>query len=130
MRQMEDRSHPASTPNQPRHRVHVVAWLRRPADRLLIRHWLAITVGSTIVAWRPLSAAELAHELEHVRQWQRHGLRFVPRYLRASWRAWRSGADPYRDNVFEARARSAAAGVSRPQPGGSPSPADPGTMPR
>jgi hypothetical protein len=69
--------------------------------------WLAITIGRWIFAWRPLDAAELAHELEHVRQWQRYGLVFIPRYLAESRRAARSGGDRYRDNRFEVEARAA-----------------------
>ncbi len=86
----------------------MVPWLRRPGHRLLVSNWLAITVGHWILAWRPLDAAELAHEMEHVRQWQRYGVRFIPRYLRASWQAARRGGDRYRDNVFERAARAAA----------------------
>jgi len=70
-------------------------------------HWLAITIGRWVFAWRPLDGAELAHELEHVRQWRTNGLLFIPRYLRESRRAARSGGDRYRDNGFEVRARAA-----------------------
>jgi hypothetical protein len=35
-------------------------------------------------------------------------VRFVPRYLAASWRARRSGGDWYRDNPFEREAQAAA----------------------
>jgi hypothetical protein len=96
----------------PRHRLIVLPWLRRPGQRLLLPTWLAITVGRWIFAWRRLEPAELAHEIEHVRQWRRYGLLFIPRYLRASWRAVRAGGDRYRDNVFEAAARRAAAGAA------------------
>ena len=91
----------------PPHRVHIVPWTRRLGG-LVLPGWLAITVGRDIWAWRPLGPAEAAHELEHVRQWQRHGPPFAARYLRASWRAWRRGGDPYRDNAFEVAARRAA----------------------
>lgn len=84
-------------------------WLRPVGQRLLLPSWLAITVGRWIFAWRPLNDAELAHELAHVRQWQRYGLLFIPRYLRASWRAVRAGGDRYRDNAFERAAQAAAA---------------------
>ena len=76
-------------------------------------HWLAITIGRWVFAWRPLNEAELAHELTHVEQWQRFGLTYVPRYLRASWRARRAGGDSYRDNAFERAAQSAAEVVAR-----------------
>jgi hypothetical protein len=74
--------------------------------------WLAITIGRWIFAWRPLDEAELAHELEHVRQWRENGLRFIPRYLGESRRAARSGGDRYRDNRFEVEAHAAAEAAS------------------
>ncbi|HET7678488.1 MAG TPA: hypothetical protein VFK38_11625 [Candidatus Limnocylindrales bacterium] len=90
-------------------RLHVLPWLRRIGGRLLIPDWLAITIGRDIVSWRPLARAELAHELEHVRQWRVHGWRFPLRYLLASLRARRGGGHWYRDNAFEVAARAAAA---------------------
>jgi hypothetical protein len=86
----------------------IVPWLRLPGSRLVLPGWLAITIGPVIVSWRALDGPELAHELEHVRQWRRHGLRFIPRYLRASRGAARAGGDGYRDNPFEVAARRAA----------------------
>jgi hypothetical protein len=77
---------------------------------MLIPDWLAITIGRDIWTWRALSEAELAHELEHVRQWQRFGPLFVPRYAWASWRAARAGGHWYRDNAFEVAARATASG--------------------
>ena len=94
------------------HRLHVLPWLRAIGGRVLIPGWLAMTVGRDIVSWRPLSPAELAHELEHVRQWDRYGIRFVARYGRASWRAAQAGGHWYRDNAFEVAARAAAARTS------------------
>lgn len=91
----------------PRHCVHVWPRTRRPAQRLLLPNWLAITLGRHIICWRPLDEPELVHELAHVAQWQRYGLRFIPRYLRASLRARRAGADRYWDNLYELEARSA-----------------------
>lgn len=96
----------------PDHRLIVLSFLRRPAQRLILPNWLAITLGPLILAWRPLDAAELAHELAHVQQWQRHGLRFPWLYWRASQRAQAAGGDRYRDNVFEIEARSAADAVT------------------
>ena len=90
------------------HHCIVVPSLRRPGARWLLPGWLAITVGPVIVSWRPLDAAELAHELEHVGQWRRHGLRFIPRYLGAARSAVRRGGDRYLDNPFEVAARRAA----------------------
>lgn len=75
---------------------------------MFVQGWLAITIGRHIWSWRDLDERELAHELCHVRQWRRYGARFIPRYARASWRAWRAGGDPYRDNAFEVAARQAA----------------------
>ncbi len=89
------------------HRVHVWPWLRRPCS-LLLADWLAITVGRRIFAWRPMSEEELEHEVEHVRQWQRHGWTFPVRYAAASIRARRAGKRWYRDNRFEREAREAA----------------------
>jgi hypothetical protein len=86
----------------------VMPWLRRPAQRMIMPDWLAITIGRWILAWRELDPAELAHELAHVGQWQRHGLLFIPLYLRASWTAARAGGNRYADNIFEIEARAAA----------------------
>jgi hypothetical protein len=91
----------------PSYRLHVVPWLRAPAQRLLMPTWLAITIGRHIVAWRPLDEAELAHEVAHVEQWSREGPLFIVRYLRASSRAARAGGDRYRDNEYEQEARRA-----------------------
>ena len=88
------------------HRVHVMPWLRRPGS-LMLRDWLAITVGRHILAWRDLDARELRHELEHVRQWRRNGPLFGITYLLASYRAWRGGGRWYRDNPYERAAREA-----------------------
>ena len=96
----------------PRHRVHVMRVLRRPGGRVF-RDWLAITLGRHIWAWRELSAAELAHEVTHVRQWARHGWLFPAAYALASWRAAKRGGHWYRDNAFETEARSAADVVAR-----------------
>ena len=90
--------------------------LRAIGSRLLLPDWLAITIGTTIVSWRRLEPHELAHELEHVRQWRRHGsLGFVVRYLLASFDALRSGHDWYRDNAFEREARATASGIGAEQ---------------
>jgi len=85
-----------------------------------MRGWLAITIGRWILAWRPLDVTELAHELEHVRQWRANGLRFVPRYLSESRRAAAAGGDRYRDNRFEVEARAAADAAVREREAGEP----------
>ena len=94
------------------HRVVIVPWLR-VVGRFVIPEWLAITIGRTIFAWRELSAGELAHELEHVRQWGRHGIAFPVVYAAASLRARRAGKSWYRDNRFEQAARKAASRISK-----------------
>ena len=90
-------------------RIHVWPWLRRPGGRLL-PDWLAITLGRHVFAWRQMNERETAHELTHVRQWQRHGWSFPIVYLFESLRARRSGRHWYRDNRFEVEARKAAGG--------------------
>lgn len=90
-----------------RHRVVVLPWLRLLGG-LVVDRWLAITIGRTIFAWRRLTDVELEHELEHVRQWARHGILFPFVYLAESLRARRAGKRWYADNRFEAEARKAA----------------------
>jgi hypothetical protein len=96
------------SPGIPAYRVHVIGWLRRPGGLLLLPNWLAITIGRDIFSWRALTNAELAHELEHVRQWRRHGALLAVRYLADSWRSWRAGTGWYAGNRFEREARAAA----------------------
>jgi hypothetical protein len=74
----------------------------------MLPDWLAISLGRHVIAWRDLDEAELAHELEHVRQWQEHGLTFPLSYLAASVAARRAGRHWYRDNRYEVAARKAA----------------------
>ena len=99
--------------HDPDHRVHVWPWLRGLGGRVL-EDWLAITLGRHIFAWRTMSAAELAHELEHVRQWQALGWwRFPIAYAAASLQARRRGKRWYADNRFEEAARAAARGATK-----------------
>lgn len=93
-------------PARPAHRVHVWPWLR-PAGRLVLRDWLAIALGSHVLAWRKLSERELRHELAHVAQWRRHGPFLIPLYALEAWRARRSPDGWYRGNPFEVEARAA-----------------------
>ena len=55
-----------------------------------------------------MTDAELEHELEHVRQWERHGWIFPLAYLAAALRARRAGKSWYHENRFEREARDAA----------------------
>jgi hypothetical protein len=87
--------------------VHVYPALRL-LGRVLIRNWLAITLGRHVWAWRPLTDAELAHELAHVAQWARYGVAFPIVYGLASLRSRRAGKRWYEDNRFEVEARHAA----------------------
>lgn len=89
------------------HRVHVWPWTRRLGARFL-PSWLAISLGRHVIAWRQLDKTELAHELEHVRQWQEHGWSFPLTYFAASLQARRAGKHWYRDNRFETAARRSA----------------------
>ena len=86
----------------------VIPWLKGPAQRLILPNWLAITIGPLIFSWRVLDPVELAHEVQHVRQWRREGLRYIPRYFAASDAAVKAGKDRYWDNAFEVEARDAA----------------------
>jgi len=98
------------------HRLHVLPWLRRPGT-LVLRDWLAITFGKRIFAWRALTDAELEHELEHARQWARHGIGFPIAYLAESLRVRRAGRSWYHDNRFEREARDAAKRIDRASKG-------------
>jgi hypothetical protein len=100
----------------PRHRLVVLPFVRRAAQRFILPDWVAITIGPLIFSWRRLDPSELAHELTHVRQWRQHGLRFILRYLAASRRAASAGGDGYRDNEFEVEARAAAEAARRITP--------------
>ena len=85
--------------------------------RLLARSWIgAITIGHCVLA-RDLATLErtLAHELVHVRQYERWGLLFPFLYFWASWQAWRRGGRAYWDNRYEVEAR-AAEGMTEPAP--------------
>ena len=99
--------------HDPEHRVHVLPWLRR-IGRIVLSDWLAITLGRHIFTWREMRADELAHELEHVRQWRAFGWRFPAVYAAASLRARRSGKGWYAGNRFEEEARAAAKRLGRP----------------
>lgn len=65
----------------------------------------AMTLGHVVIG---RSSQDLdrsrAHELVHVRQYEKWGPLFLPLYLLASARLWIQGGDPYRDNPFEREA--------------------------
>lgn len=73
----------------------------------------AITFGHVVLCVDKADARLLAHELVHVRQYERWGPFFVPAYLIASARARARGGRAYADNSFELAARS-----SEENPGG------------
>ena len=88
-----------------------VGWFLR---RLPIRP-SAMTLGHTIVG---LTKSDLdrtrAHEMIHVRQYERWGFFFVPAYFLASLIAWWQGKNYYRDNAFEVEAYSKTETPPRP----------------
>jgi len=67
----------------------------------------AITFGHVVLCVDELDDALLAHELVHVRQYERLGALFMPAYLWASTAAWLRGGHYYRDNRYEIEARHA-----------------------
>jgi hypothetical protein len=65
----------------------------------------AQTLGRYVFAREPVPANILAHECEHIRQWERFGPFYLPLYFGSSAAAALAGRHPYRDNSFEAAAR-------------------------
>jgi hypothetical protein len=66
---------------------------------------MAITFGHTVLG--PIEAALdicHAHEMVHVRQYERWGFFFGPAYLGCSLYLWLAGRRPYYDNPFEREA--------------------------
>ena len=65
-----------------------------------------ITFGHVIIAVTEEELERLrAHELVHVRQYERWGIFFLPAYLASSLWQWLSGRKVYWDNYFEVQAR-------------------------
>lgn len=60
-----------------------------------------ITFGHVVLAVDDLDPATLAHELVHVRQYERWGPLFLPLYGYAALYAMLGGGHPHHDNVFE-----------------------------
>ena len=92
----------------PNYRCVVIPWLKPLGQRFIFPTWLAITIGPLIFSWRALDEVELAHEVQHVRQWRKHGPMYIVRYLAASRAAVKAGGDSYLDNEFEVEARTVA----------------------
>ncbi|MFG0331218.1 MAG: GNAT family N-acetyltransferase [Phycisphaerales bacterium] len=69
---------------------------------------LAVTLGHTVLGQTAASLDRArAHELVHVRQFERWGPFMGPAYLLASLILWMRGRRPYRDNPFEREAYDA-----------------------
>lgn len=85
---------------------HGVLWCEgaRWPGRLRWRY-RAITLGHVVLAVDPLDEATEAHELVHVRQYERWGALLFPLYVGASLRARLKGGHYYVDNPFEVQAR-------------------------
>lgn len=96
----------AAIPNDVR--VRVGRWIPALGGRLsgMRRSAAAVTLGRTIVVHPDalMDGRLLRHELEHVRQWQRHPLTFPLRY------ALNHLKYGYRDNPYELAARAAERG--------------------
>jgi hypothetical protein len=71
----------------------------------------AITFGHVVLCVDELDDDLLAHELVHVRQYERLGALFMPAYLWASATAWLHGGHHYLDNRYEIEARMAGGGL-------------------
>ena len=77
------------------------SWPRRLGWR-----YRAITFGHVVLCVDRIDDAVLAHELVHVRQYERWGPLFIPAYLAAAiWTSAR-GRRAYTDNPFELAARA------------------------
>jgi hypothetical protein len=85
-----------------------VKWLIRqfPGGR-----FMAITFGHTILGQTDTALDQShAHEMVHVRQYERWGLFMGPAYLACSLFLWLRGRRPYAENPFERQAREATDG--------------------
>jgi hypothetical protein len=69
----------------------------------------AQTLGHYVFARTTLDPETMAHECEHIRQWQKLGPLYLPAYLGSSASAILRGGKPYWDNAFETAARRRAA---------------------
>ncbi len=66
----------------------------------------AVTFGHVVLCVDALDSHTLAHELAHVRQYERWGIVLWPAYLVSSLWARLRGRSAYWDNHFESRARA------------------------
>ena len=80
-------------------------WLRKLGWR-----YRAITFGHVVLSVDEIDEPTLAHELVHVRQYERWGPFLVPLYLAESVTARVRGGNAYRDNRFEIAARRGSTG--------------------
>jgi len=97
-------------------RGHVVEFYGGGVKWLLQRFFfgagaMALTLGHTVLG-QTAAALDIcrAHELVHVRQFERWGLLMGPAYLGCSLALWLTGRRPYRDNLFEQQAYEEAGG--------------------
>lgn len=65
----------------------------------------AQTLGHYVLARSSIDPETMAHECEHIRQWQRLGPFYLPAYFGSSAIAFLRGQKPYWDNAFESAAR-------------------------
>jgi hypothetical protein len=89
---------------------HVDRWFR--THLMPVR---AQTVGRYVLARETIPAEIIAHECEHIRQWERFGPLFLTSYMGLSALAFMRGRRPYWDNEFEVAARRRAAAESAVQ---------------
>jgi hypothetical protein len=81
-------------------RLHSLLSLRPPCAR-----FAAITFGHVVIGLdHPLLSSIRAHELVHVRQYERWGVFFFPLYIASSITQLICGRHPYLDNAFEREA--------------------------
>lgn len=65
----------------------------------------AMTLGHVVIGQdQQCLDSSRSHERIHVRQYETFGPLFIPLYFWASFHAWRTGLDFYRDNFFEVEA--------------------------
>ena len=70
---------------------------------------MAMTLGHVVLGRdAPCLDVTRAHELVHIRQYERWGPLFIPAYLLCSALIWLRGGDAYRDNPFEREAYATA----------------------